>query len=150
MHHLANRIFVTVFLAFSAICVTGCQCISEKPKATESTPWLPRHEFQGYLAQKEKKTESGKNFWDQGYSVGKLESRWRNGYQEYRIEIVENPKDAAFSWMWYFDMDKAMFQKKLSELSVQGYQLVSYSHNSTPAGGDSFGAIWNKKRTKER
>lgn len=144
-----KRVFIYLLFAGIGLSLTGCQCASSQKQVVEKTDWLPRHKFQSYLAEKEKKNESGKNFWDLGYSVGKIEGKWEDGYQQYRINIVRSPNDTAFWWMWYFDMDKKFFQKKLSDLSVEGYQLISYTHNTTPTGDDSFGAVWHKKAEKK-
>lgn len=133
--------------------LSGCKRGETKPAdqevAKESegrfTDWLPRHLFNEFVMERDKAGADGKNYWEKGRCVEVIESRWTDGYQQYRVVIGPAPKDKTFRWVWYFDMEKEFFQKALRQFSMEGYRMVSVAHNTTPSGNDSFAAVWHKE-----
>jgi len=133
-------------------CKKGEPAPAPKPTAKEPgglpqeqfTEWLPRHLFNRFLMERDQAGPDGKNYWSSGRCIEKIEGRWADGYQQYRIVIGDIPQGEGFQWTWYFDMEREVFQKRLTKLSMAGYRMVSVAHNTTPSGSDSFAAVWHK------
>ena len=105
---------------------------------------MPRAQFAEFLKQKETKDDQGQNFWNKGHWIDAVECKWEEGYQKYRIAFSPTPKDKAHWWFWYFDMDADFFEKRLTDYSTRGFQLVYYNKSVNPNGKEIFAAVWHK------
>jgi hypothetical protein len=130
---------------FCALLASACISFAQdQPQTSTFTDWMPRYKFLEYLDAKGKKGEDGKNYWDQGYWIDAVECKWEDGYQKYRIAVAPAPKGKPHWWLWYFDMSQDFFEKRLTENSIQGYQLVHVHKCLNPSDVTAYAAVWHK------
>ena len=128
-----------LLIAASMILILSCS-----DRGPEFTEWMPRKAFLEYLAERQDKGDTGKNFWDSGHWVDAVECEWKDGYQNYRVAIGTPPEGMGNSWYWYFDMNQEFFEKRLTDYSIKGFQMVWVNKSINPNGKEIFAAVWHK------
>lgn len=136
---------------FAALILSACKPVSvDRDKNEGFTEWMPWVEFQEFLAEKEKKGETGKNFWDQGHWILAAEGRWEAGQQQYRIRVGDAPKSKAYLWMWYLNLEQKEFDKLIEKFTIEGYTLIYSNSFTRPSGTALFQAVWHNENPKQK
>lgn len=114
---------------------------------TEWMAWVP---FQEFLAEKEKKDEDSKNFWDKGHWILAAEGQWKDGQQQYRIKIGDSPKNKAYLWMWYINQEQKDFDKLIEKFTTEGYTMVYCNSFTRPSGTTLYQAVWHNENPAKK
>lgn len=110
----------------------------------EFTPWMSLSELNAYLESLDGDKPDGKNFWDRGNWIDKVEGRWEAGIPQYRISHSAVPERRASWWFWYLNQDRESFDRLVHQLADEGFTLVHYNSYERPGGSVRFQGVWHK------
>ena len=113
------------------------------------TPWMSLQEQSELLKKYDTAQPGEQSFWNQGHWITAAEGRWQDGIPQYRLRIVDAPKEQGYSWYWYFNQDKDAFNKKIHTYSDGGYRLVYWNAFQWPDGSKRYQGVWQKLGAKK-